>query len=109
MAKKKYLVLVAASIAGVSYACGDVINIEKTVGDDYVKAGQLDGAPAATSNAIANGAEVIEHVSSEDTAAAEAAAAAKAAAIADLEARLAAAADADKPALQAELDKLKAE
>ena len=48
-----------------------------------------------------------EHVSSEDTAAAEAAAAAKAAAIADLEARLAAAADADKPALQAELDKLR--
>ena len=106
MAKKKYLVLVAASIAGVSYACGDVINIEKTVGDDYVKAGQLDGAPAATSNAIANGAEVIEHVAAEDVVTGDAA---KAAAIADLEARLAAAADADKPALQAELDKLKAE
>lgn len=39
----------------------------------------------------------------------EAEAAAKAAAIADLEARIAAAAEADKPALQAELDKLKGE
>jgi len=37
------------------------------------------------------------------------AAAAKAAAIADLEQKLDAAAEADKPALQAELDKLKAE
>lgn len=61
MAKKKFLVLVATSIEGINYPCGAVINIDKAVGDDYAAAGQLDGAPAASGNAIANGVEVIEH------------------------------------------------
>ena len=107
MAKKHFLVLVAASIEGINYSCGSVINIEKSVGDAYAKGGQLDGAPSASKSAIANGADVIEHVS--DAGAEAEAATAKTAAISDLEARIAVAADADKPALQAELDKLKAE
>lgn len=61
MAKKKFLVLAATSIDGVLYPCGTVINIDKAVGDNYAAAGALDGTPDASSHAIANGAEVIEH------------------------------------------------
>jgi len=111
MAKKLFLVLVATSIEGVGYAAGSVINIEKSVGDEYARAGALDGAPAATKYARDNGAETMDHVPAEPDAAAVAAAAeaVRAEQIAALEAEIAAAADADKPALQAELDKLKAE
>ena len=99
MSKKNYLVLSATSIEGIAYPCGAVINIDKAVGDEYAKAGQLDGASAASSNAIDSGADFIEHVS---------VATAKAAAIADLEARIAAAADADKASLESELAALQA-
>lgn len=115
MAKKLHLVLVALSLDGIDLQPTQILNIDTKLAAPYVKDGALDAAPEAVAHYRSNGSAVIEHVSAEEQAEAErvaraaAAAAATAAEIADLEAKLAAAADAEKPAIQATLDAKRAE
>lgn len=103
----KVRVLCLITVAGIGYKPDQVVDLPSAVAKSLAAEGQVDPHKEAVAYCIRElGAEVIVHVDPVD---AEAAAAAKAAAIADLEARIAAAAEADKPALQAELEKLAAE
>lgn len=102
----KVRVLCAIKVDGVPYQPDQVVDLPPGVAKAFAAEGQVDAHKEAVAYCIKElGAEVVLHV---DPVEAEAAAV-KAAAIADLEARIAAAADADKPALEAELATLKGE
>lgn len=103
----KVRVLCMINVDGVEYKPDQVVDLPAGIAKSLAAEGQVDPHKEAVAYCVKElGAEVVMHV---DPAEAAEAAAAKAAAIADLEAKLAAAAEADKPALQAELDKLKSE
>lgn len=97
-------VLVDVEIEGKKYVCGrHVVEIDGDVAKSFVKDGALDTSAAAVKYALEEGgAEVVVHTSARQSAADE-----RAAQVAEIEAALAAADDADKPALQAQLDALK--
>lgn len=100
----KVRVLCLITVAGIGYKPDQVVDLPSAVAKSLAAEGQVDPHKEAVAYCIRElGAEVIVHVDPADVEAAAAAA------IADLEARIAAAAEADKPALQAELEKLAAE
>lgn len=103
----KVRILVDVKLDGQSYAPNSVVDLPSAVAKSLVESGQADANKEAVAYCIKElGAEVTVHV---DSAVAEAAAAAKAAAIAELQAKIDAAAPADKAALEAELASLTAE
>lgn len=103
----KVRVLCAIRVDGVQYQPNQVVDLPPAVAKSFAAEGQVDPHKDAIAYCVRNlGAEVIVHA---DPAADAAAAVDKATAIADLQAKIAAAAEADKPALEADLAKLTAE
>lgn len=103
----KVRVLCTIRVDGVEYHPNQVVDLPPAVAKSFAAEGQVDPHKDAIAYCVRElGAEVIVHA---DPAAVEAAAAAKATAIAELQARIDAAAPADKPALEADLAKLTAE
>jgi len=113
MAKKKFRVLMAATIGAVTYKPNDVVNLEEGIAKIHRE--QLDGTPAAVSYALSeNGNVVKEHPTPAAAQVKEGGGAKKEvkaleAVIADLQARLAEAAEEAKPDLEAELQAKQAE
>lgn len=105
---KKVRILTAVSIVGVLYQCNDVVNLPDDLAKAAIADGSADGNKAAVEYALSiNGNKIHDPVAdAEAKAAAEAAAQQRAildATIADLEASLAQAKDADKPAIEKQL------
>lgn len=103
----KVRVLCQITVAGVGYKPDQVVDLPSAVAKSLAAEGQVDPHKEAVAYCIRDlGAEVIVHA---DPAEVVAASATKAAAISDIEQKPAVASDADKPALEADLLKLKAE
>lgn len=101
----KVRVLCTIRVDGVEYRPNQVVDLPPAVAKSFAAEGQVDPHKDAIAYCVRElGAEVIVHA---DPAVVEAAAA-KAAAIAELQAKIDAAAPADKPALEAELAALTA-